>query len=142
MSYLIVYLDVLQLLLRRKVITIISLGVMEYWERIKDRYDVAFIGAATTILIGIAFIFFTIVVSDWMFPKNNGRNSATLATEEPVEAKDANCTESRGLEVNVENNSTLESGNQDNSTLESGNQDNSTLEGGEQGESSNHDNGG
>ena len=93
----------------------------------------AFIGAATTILIGIAFIFFTIVVSDWMFPKNNGRNSAALAaaTEETV-TEDANCTESRGLEGNVENNSTLEGGNQDNST----------LEGGEQGESSNHDNGG
>lgn len=99
----------------------------KYWERIKDRYDVAFIGAATTILIGIAFIFFTIVVSDWMFPKSDGRNSATLtvATEEPVEGtQDANCTESK--EVEVESNSTLEGSGEhaEGDGSESGNHDN------------------
>ena len=70
---------------------------MEYWERIKDRYDVAFIGAATTILIGIAFIFFTIVVSEWMFPKTQRRGYTSNTTEKPeVEADKVNCT--RGKE--------------------------------------------
>ena len=74
---------------------------MEYWEKIKERYDVAFIGAAATILIGIAFIFFTIVVSDWMFPKNKGRNwhvendisgNTTTANDTATETSSKNCT--------------------------------------------------
>ena len=74
---------------------------MEYWEKIKERYDVAFIGAAATILVGIAFIFFTIVVSEWMFPKNRGRNwyveneiagNTTSANDTAPESGDVNCT--------------------------------------------------
>jgi hypothetical protein len=62
---------------------------MEYWERIKERYDVAFIGAAATILIGIAFIFFTIVVSDWMFRKTGDKS---VTTGSVGESNNVNCT--------------------------------------------------
>ena len=41
---------------------------MGFWESIKRRYDIAFIGATFAIVFGLAFIFFTMVVSDWMFP--------------------------------------------------------------------------
>lgn len=41
---------------------------MGFWESIKQRYDIAFIGATFAIVFGLAFIFFTMVVSDWMFP--------------------------------------------------------------------------
>ena len=41
---------------------------MGFWDNIKQRYDIAFIGATFAIVFGLAFIFFTMVVSDWMFP--------------------------------------------------------------------------
>ena len=55
---------------------------MGFWDNIKQRYDVAFIGATFAIVFGLAFIFFTMVVSDKMFP---GRNAPTIPSVEPAQ---------------------------------------------------------
>lgn len=47
---------------------IISVMMVACWESIRQRYDIAFIGAASAIVFGLLFIFFTMVVSEWMFP--------------------------------------------------------------------------
>ena len=82
----------------------------------------AFIGAAATILIGIAFIFFTIVVSDWMFPKNKGRNwhveneitgNTTTANDTATETTSKNCT--KNADVN-KTESSLRNDNRNNAT--------------------------
>ena len=56
------------------------------WEKVKQRYDVAFIGAASAIVFGLLFIFFTMVVSEWMFPG-------------PYNAPDENTSEASSVDV-------------------------------------------
>ena len=54
---------------------------MGFWDNIRQRYDIAFIGATFAIVFGLAFIFFTMIVSDWMFPgRNSGSDSSVAST--------------------------------------------------------------
>ena len=65
---------------------------MTVWDSIKQRYDVAFIGATFAIVFGLAFIFFTMVVADWMFPSPY----RTVDSGETVTGVIANVTSSDG----------------------------------------------
>ena len=49
-------------------LTLLSPVMVKIWDDIKSRYDIAFVAATFAITFGLAFIFFTMVVSDWMFP--------------------------------------------------------------------------